>query len=82
MTQQWLKCKVSKGLFSDERLITVEIKGNRSVDEFVPADQTRGGDRDGRVRVSIGTINGVLWAVLPAVYSESVPINPTQLMPA
>ncbi len=82
MTQQWLKCRVSKGMFSAERVITLNNKCGGLVCEFVPADQVQGQGKSGRVKVSVFTRDGVLWAVLPTVYSESVAIEPTQLVPA
>jgi hypothetical protein len=80
MAQQWLKCRVSEGMFSNERVIVFRGKGNDSIEEFVPADmvEVREG-QEGRVRVFIVTRDDGPWAILPTPYSKTVPIDKEQL---
>lgn len=81
MTQQWLKCSVSKGMFSNERVIIFNIKGNGSLEEFVPADKVEGQGKNGRVKVRVITRDDGQWAVLPTPYGKTVPVEPAQLAP-
>lgn len=80
MAQQWLKCNVSEGMFSNERVIAFNMRGNGSLEEFVPADKVEGQGKDGRVKVRVITRDDGQWAVLPTPYSETVPVELTQLV--
>lgn len=71
MTQGWLKCRVFKGMFSDELAVTC---GETSV--FVPKENVNaaspeGGPVDGQVHVRLFKEGKTMWAILPA---ESQPI--------
>lgn len=80
MGQQWLKCNVSKGMFSNERVIAFNMRGSGLMEYFVPADTVEGQGQDGRVKVRVITHNDGPWAVLPTPYSKTVPVEPTQLV--
>lgn len=80
MTQQWLKCSVSEGMFSNERVISVDVRGGGIQDEFVPADTVEGQGEDGLVKVNVFIRDDGRWAVLPTCYSETIPIERRQLI--
>jgi hypothetical protein len=61
MSEQWLACKIFKGMFSDE--MAVEY-GNDSF--FVPKNLVRPTEQDrGRVRLSVFNKGSTTCAVLP-----------------
>lgn len=78
----WLKCHVSKGMFSNERAIVVRRKGNGTLEFFVPQVAVRGEGEGGRVEVSVIDRQGAKWAVLPTPYKESIPVDEEELVPA
>lgn len=63
--QSWLKCKVHKGMFSDELAIAVDtLSGDASF--FVPRSDVEGSvGQQGRVRVRVFEEGGSTWAALP-----------------
>jgi hypothetical protein len=81
MDSQWLKCRVLKGMFSDERAIVFTMSNGGKYSEFVPSSAVRGEiDQDGLVRVNVFKDGKTLWAVLPTEYSDSVPVKSSQLV--
>ena len=68
--KRWIECRVSPGMFSDERIVGF---GDRSF--FVEEKSVRN-EKDGRgeVEVKIVEFNGKKWAVLPTNYSDSIPL--------
>lgn len=74
---RWLKCKVLKGMFSDERAVVVHRRGNGSVQFFVPASSTRG---DEWVRVKVFSRSDGSWAEMPTPQRDSVPIAPEEIV--
>lgn len=83
MKQGWLKCRVLKGMFSDERAVVVRMKNGNTTSMFVPSSSVKGEvDHDGKVRVEVFEGDGAVWAVLPTEYRESVPINDDDVVPA
>lgn len=65
----WVECKVSRGMFSDERL--VEVFG-RSV--FVDDCYLRQEDGKDLVQVTVTRKDDGLWATIPTSTRESVPM--------
>ena len=82
MAQSWLKCRVSNGMFSNERMIIVHRKGNGSVEFFVPQESVEGEGEDARVQVEVLDRKDSKWAVLPTPYRDSIPINEEELVPS
>jgi hypothetical protein len=81
MTQGWLKCRVFKGMFSDELAVTC---GGTSV--FVPkenvnAASAEGGAVDGSVHVRFFREGKTVWAILPAESQPIVQIDEADLVP-
>lgn len=82
MSQRLLKCRVSGGMFSNERVIIVRRKGNGSVEFFVPQESVQGEGEDGRVRVEVLVRPDSTWAVLPTTYRDSIPVDDEELVPS
>jgi hypothetical protein len=65
----WLKCTISKGMFSDELAISYPPAGAKpcASSVFVPRTMVRGEPgAQGKVRVTFFPEGQVTWAVLPA----------------
>lgn len=76
MVTQWMKCKVYKSTFSNERVVEL---GNR--DFVVPADKVQGEiGREGRVEVTIFECPDGQWAEIPSSNSTAIPINDPNLL--
>jgi hypothetical protein len=83
MRKYWLNCQVLKGMFSDERTVVVRRKGNGTI-EFI-VSETFVNDTDpkgGKVQVTVIERGGTKWAVLPTSYSESIPVDDSELVSA
>ena len=78
---RWLKCCVVQGMFTNERIIIVHIRGNGSIEEFVPEDEVSGEGVDGRVKVRLFHQDERPWVVLPTPYGKTIPIEEDQLIP-
>lgn len=70
MSEGWLACEVSDGMFSDERAVTY---GDTSV--FVPADDVR----QDVVKITYFTDQGGVFAILPTAERTIIPINEADL---
>jgi hypothetical protein len=77
---KWLKCKVVKGMFSDELTVVVRTLGGEDVAVFVPRDQVQEGS--GRVKVRVSEASGHTMAVLPDANQSVIDVNASQLTPA
>ncbi len=68
--KQWIGCRVSPGMFSDERAVEL---GGRSF--FVDENAIRNEQADGRAEVEVRIVvreGGEKWAVLPTSSREAV----------
>ena len=73
---RWLECRVSKGMFSDERTITVRHRDNSPREFLVPMDMVRGEGEQGQVQVKLVSRRDGKWAVLPTIpYKASIPVE-------
>ncbi len=71
MTQGWLKCRILKGMFTDERVVVFHNCNGERYSEFVPADRVRGDiDSEGAVSVVVYHKDGSSFAELPTEYGE------------
>lgn len=80
MNRSWLRCSISKGMFSDERAVTYPPRnGLHSHSFFVPSDDVReqGGTA---VRVEIFSGNGATFAVFPNDARTTVAIEPSDIL--
>ena len=71
--KQWIECRVSPGMFSDERAVEV---GGRSF--FVDEKSVRNAQEDGRAEIEVLIVlreDGEKWAVLPTRFREAVPLG-------
>ena len=76
-----LKCKVLKGMFSDERAIVYRLRNGGTSNDFVPSEKVHGEiDADGSVEVQVFEDGGVTWAVLPTDYRETIPVQTDDLI--
>lgn len=81
MATRWLKCRILKGMFSDERAVVVKRLDGKATSAFVPVNSVRGGiDQEGQVEVDVFADRGATWAVLPTEYRESFPVNAGDLI--
>jgi hypothetical protein len=66
---EWIECRVSPGMFSDERAVEL---GERSF--FVDEGAVRNVGQDGRAEVEVQLVErgGEKWAVLPTSSRETV----------
>lgn len=73
MTQRWLRCKVEKGMFSDERVVLYPATGDATKSAFVPANEVQGEPgKSGTVRVWVGRNQDGVMAFLPTEYRDCV----------
>src|SRR5882724_8251700 len=77
MSEQWLRCRVVKGMFSDELAIRSPPQGTTSVTSvFVPKEMVHGEvDHVGKVRVRVFRQDDSAWAVLPSEQQLAIPID-------
>jgi hypothetical protein len=82
MNEQWLRCQLLKGMFSDEVAIKCMVRG-KEFSVFVPKDFVSGEvDQEGKVRVMVFQLAGTSWAVLPSAQKSIIPINDHDLVSA
>jgi hypothetical protein len=75
MSERLLRCKVFKGMFSDERAIEYPAYGEQ-FSVFVPkAKVTEEREGFGKLAVLAFEENGMMWAVLPSAQPETIPVR-------
>ncbi len=77
---KWLKCKIDKGMFSDEFTVTVHTRGGEAVAVFVPKQAAD--DRKNLVRVRAIEQQGKTLAVLPDEHQSVIDVSDADLQPA
>lgn len=78
---RWLRChEIGQGVFSDERTVTINERGNGEVDFIVSQDDVC--DEKLSVRVKVYIHDGGTWALIPTPQPEPIPIEETELLPA
>ena len=82
MSEQWLRCRIFKGMFSDELAISyVSRGGNIPVSVFVPKGLVEGKiDQEGKVKVSVFHQGNRAWAVLPSDQQMTIPVDDADLI--
>lgn len=74
---RWLKCKLDKGMFSDEMAVTYPPEGATQKSVFVTSSVVEGSPGTaGRVRVRLIQRNGTTMAVLPSATQDIVYVRP------
>lgn len=87
MTEAWLRCSVSKGMFSDELAVTIPgTWGEHEITSvFVPRDLVRHPSpppTEGHVKVRSYFKDSTWWAILPTEYDLAIPVKSSDLVPA
>ena len=77
---KWLKCKIDKGMFSDEFTVTVRTRTGEPVAVFVP--KTAADHEKNLVKVRAIEEQGRALAVLPDEHQSVVDVSATDLQPA
>ncbi len=77
---KWLKCTVSKGMFSDEVTVLVHTRSGEAISVFVP--RSFASKELNQVKVRATQNEGQFFAVLPNDNQTVVDVNPVDLLPA
>ncbi|MBC8372284.1 MAG: hypothetical protein ISS78_07765 [Phycisphaerae bacterium] len=80
MTDQWLKCKILKGMFSDESTMVYPAESATASSFFVPKEKVR--ETDGAVHVRVFREGGTMWAIVPAESQPVIQVNEKDLTPS
>jgi hypothetical protein len=77
---KWLKCKLAKGMFSDEYTVSVSTRTGEIVSVFVPKNFAQ--EETSRVKVRVTESAGRSFAWLPDEHQSVVDVNASDLQPA
>ncbi len=81
MAVTWLRCRILKGMFSDEYAVEVSAAEGKRASFFVPKEDVRGDiDQDGKVRVRVIRKGQTAWALLPTETPVEIPIREADLV--
>jgi len=81
MFEQWLRCNIFKGVFSDEVTVQIQPKEGKPSAFIVSRDQVVGEyDRAGQVRVRVYQEGSTSWAVLPTDNRTIIPVDESELV--
>ncbi|HSZ59319.1 MAG TPA: hypothetical protein VK797_26995 [Tepidisphaeraceae bacterium] len=82
MWEQWLRCRIVKGMFSDELAITYLPRGaTNATSVFVPKDFVNGDiNQEGKVKVMVFREGDSAWAVLPSAQKMVIPVDEADLI--
>ena len=82
MSNRWLRCRIFRGMFSDELAIQYPPEGGAPA-YFVPRETVRGEhDGIGSVSVRVYCAGPTHWAVLPTEHQQAVRIQEGDLLGA
>lgn len=81
MSEQWLKCSVSRGMFSDERAVEINSRNGR-LSVFVHQRFVHETGSIGKLRVGVFESEGIRWAVLPTETRPSIPVEDSEFAAA
>jgi hypothetical protein len=83
MEERWLKCKVYRGMFSDEMAVKVPQSNGEMLGYFVPKVMVaNGAGSEGRLRVRVLRREGITLAILPTEYSDAIAVQESDLIAA
>lgn len=82
MWEQWLRCQILKGMFSDELAIIFRPRGaTNPTSVFVPKDLVWGDvNQEGKVKVRVFRQGDTSWAVLPTAQQMVIPVDEGDLV--
>lgn len=72
---KWLRCAVTKGMFSDEVAVTYPAEGSYRKSVFVPRREVEGAGENARVRVHVTIRDGKTYATLPSSARDIVTVS-------
>jgi hypothetical protein len=76
----WLRCRLEKGMFSDEVAVTYPAFSPAQKSVFVPRSCVReGGEHQGEVMVTVVVKDGAQFAVLPTPRRDIVRVEDADL---
>lgn len=83
MFEQWLRCQLVQGMFSDEIVVVYPLSPATQVNSFfVPKSYVQGEEKEiGKVRVRVIRQDNTTWAVLPTENQETIPVSEGDLDP-
>lgn len=76
---KWLKCIITKGMFSDEVTVTIVTRSGEKVAVFVPKDSAQ--TDHSRVKVRVSEQSGHSLALLPDANQSVVDVDSSELVP-
>ena len=76
---KWLKCKITKGMFSDEYTVIVRTRSGESISVFVPKEAAE--QQQGRVKVRVAERAGHTVALLPDEHQSVIDVESSDLIP-
>ena len=77
---KWLKCKIGKGMFSDEFTVTVHTLTGEAIAVFVPKQSAN--DEKSLVQVKTFDQQGRTIAILPDEHQSVIDVKAADLQPA
>ena len=76
MFEQWLTCRILRGMFSDEMVVEVRSKEGQTAFFFVPKDRVMGAPEEtGKVKVQTFRRGQNTWVVLPTENHETISVQ-------
>ncbi len=81
LAERWLRCRIFKGMFSDELAVQYAPPHSNSTSVFVPKELVEGSvDGEGRVKVRVFHEGSNAWAVLPTENQMIIAVNEADLI--
>lgn len=83
LEQAIIRCKVSRGMFTDERVVELPA-GPANMSFVVPSSAVRKEDQqgNGELRVQIIVYQGQTYILLPTPRRDAIPVDESDLVPA
>jgi hypothetical protein len=83
MSEEWLKCRVFKGMFSDERAVVFRLKSGEDYSAFVSESKVIGNiNEEGKLRVKVFRNNGSILVQIPTDQPEVMAVQGQDLITA
>ncbi len=77
-----IACEISKGMFSDEVVVRIHVRG-QDVSFFVPSEFVRrDGESSGRLSVQVVRNESQPWAIVPNESRTTIPVSEGDLVEA
>lgn len=80
--ERWLTCRIHKGMFSDELVVSYPAEGEPSTSVFVPDSYVQGRPGEtGKVRVVVTRRDKAVFVVIPSAEQDVVAVRESDLVP-